>query len=164
MYNVEHFDNDLYFLCSMIEYVGRETHNKRIDIVKEIGFDNLKHEYICACVNHCLPVEQVCAEWIEDYKIEPGTFDNLATVDGIETPDFWSIGDVYMSLILNTLDYEYNAKDSESNSDHDSLIKHLIEVYGSPLAKVIDDYNNIVFTKSPMYLWDCYIKSEILDF
>ena len=94
MYNVEYFDNDLYFLCSLIEYLGRETHNKRMEIVNKIGFDKLKHEYVCACINHCLPIEQMCEEWIENYRIEKGTFDNIAATDGIEVPDFWAIGDV----------------------------------------------------------------------
>lgn len=162
MYNIENFDNDLYFLCSMIEYVGRETNNKRKDIVNKIGFNNLKHEYSCACVNHCLPVEQICSEWIESYNITNGSFNNIENIKDIELPDFWGIGDVYMSLILNTLAYEYTGKDAETNSDPDSLIKQLIEVYNSFITEVMDNYNNLFYTECPMYHYCCYKGKTIL--
>ena len=30
-------DNDLFFTCSLIDYIARQTHNKRSDIVDALG-------------------------------------------------------------------------------------------------------------------------------
>jgi len=34
--------NDLFFTCSLIEYIARKTNNKNSDIVSFLGEDNLK--------------------------------------------------------------------------------------------------------------------------
>ena len=68
-------EDDVFYVCTMIEYVARTTHNRVRDIVNAMTDDNLKHQLKIAEVNHCLSFEQVCDEWIEDYKIKDGTFD-----------------------------------------------------------------------------------------
>ena len=64
------FENNLYYICSMIEYIGRKTHNKVKDVLSYINKKDIKHELDVASVNHCLSFEQVSDEWIEKYKIK----------------------------------------------------------------------------------------------
>lgn len=47
--------DDLFYVCTMIEYVSRHTHNKCKDIVAKIPDDELEHQLKVAEINHCLP-------------------------------------------------------------------------------------------------------------
>ena len=71
--------DDLFYVCSMIEFVARETHNKVKDIVGKMEEEDILHQLKVAGVNHCLSYEQVCDEWIEEYQIIEGNFDNITT-------------------------------------------------------------------------------------
>ena len=44
--------NDLFFLCSLIEYIGRKTKNERKVVVNALGREGLKHYYDLAEVYH----------------------------------------------------------------------------------------------------------------
>ena len=100
-------NDDLFYVCSMIEFVARETHNKTKDIVAKLSDKELAHQLSrqlrLAEVNHCLSFEQVCDEWIEEYGIEEGTFDNISTCK-YNVPTVLSIGRVYQTLILNVME------------------------------------------------------------
>ena len=61
--------DDLFYVCSMIEFVARETHNKVKDIVGKMEEEDILHQLKVSCVNHFLSYEQVCDEWIEEYQI-----------------------------------------------------------------------------------------------
>jgi hypothetical protein len=37
--------NDLFFVCSLIEYVGRQTKNERKVVVNALGLKGLEHYY-----------------------------------------------------------------------------------------------------------------------
>ena len=51
-------DNDLFFVCSLIEYIARKTLNPRDAVVNAIGKDGLTHIYELADVYHRVPVIQ----------------------------------------------------------------------------------------------------------
>lgn len=51
--------DDLFYLCSLIEYIGRKTNNHRGDVVRMIGKGELNRLYKLASVNYCLSFEQV---------------------------------------------------------------------------------------------------------
>ena len=51
-------DNNLFYACSLIEYMGRATKNKRSDLVELLG-DDVKRIYSYADVFHCEPIEKV---------------------------------------------------------------------------------------------------------
>lgn len=53
----ENEKNDVYYVCCLIEFIGRQTKNKRSDIVKKIGKEGLQYLYKTAEVNHCLTFE-----------------------------------------------------------------------------------------------------------
>ena len=50
-------DNNLFYTCSLIEFLGRETKNRRDDMVRFLGED-LKRIYSHADVFHCEPIEK----------------------------------------------------------------------------------------------------------
>lgn len=66
--------DDIYYVCTMIEFVARATKNRRKDVVKRLSRKNIEHQLKVAEVNHCLSYEQVSDEWIEQYGIETGNY------------------------------------------------------------------------------------------
>lgn len=46
--------NDLFYVCSLIEYIARKTNNKRKVIVDVIGTDGISKQLYDAEVNYCL--------------------------------------------------------------------------------------------------------------
>ena len=77
-------ENDLFFLCSLIEYIGRKTKNYRSTVVNALGKKELQHIYDYADVYHCENIDKVTDELVEKHHIEEGYFDNVST-DKIET-------------------------------------------------------------------------------
>ena len=63
----------------------------------------LLHQIKAAIINHCLSFEQVCDEWVEDYEILEGTFDNITTCR-YTVPSVTSIGRIYQTLILAVME------------------------------------------------------------
>lgn len=59
--------DDLFFVCTMIEYVSRTTHNRSRDVIARISDEELMHQLRVANVNHCLSFEQISDE-ISDYN------------------------------------------------------------------------------------------------
>lgn len=90
--------NDYFYVCSLIEYIARETLNHRSDIVKTIGKEGIEKLLHDAEVDHCLSFEQVSDEVISYYGIEQGNFD---TVTGCKysVPSFLDIGKLYSIMI-----------------------------------------------------------------
>lgn len=134
-------DNDLYFVCYMIERVARRIKQRDKYVVNAIGKENLYHLLSCANVLHCEPPLQVEEDWIRDYNLETGDFDitdvdpNLASI----IPDPLDMGAVYCRLILQTLSSEENFVDG------------IIRVYNDPICEVIDNYNCSAFYE-PSYV------------
>ena len=140
-------DYDLFFTCSLIEFIGRERKLTRGEVVKYIGKDNLKRIYKYADTLHCEPIEKVADDYIEMCNIPTGTYDNVKRCK-YEVPDYWTIGDVYGRLI----------EDVEENS----VIDTLIEVYQSWISDAISNYNSDFFYQSREYIRKCYEENEIL--
>ena len=59
--------NDLFFVCSLIEYVARKTKNERKIIVNALGHTGLEHFYDLAEVYHCENIDKVTSEIINKY-------------------------------------------------------------------------------------------------
>jgi len=57
-------DNDLFFTCSLIEFIGRRQKLKRSDVVTYLGKDKVKRIYNYADVFHCEPIEKVADDFI----------------------------------------------------------------------------------------------------
>ena len=124
-------EDDLYFMCYMIERVARTLHVRNKDVVNAIGYDELARNISLASVLHSENPLKVVEDWINEYNLKKGNFDILDVdrelVD--KPPTETQIGKVYKRLILNTV---------ESNEDY---IQGLIRVYNSPICETIDNYN-----------------------
>jgi len=142
--------NNLFFLCSLIEYVGRKTTNHRNVIVNAIGKDKLQHLLDLADIYHNENIEKLTAELIEKHNIQNGKFDNITTAK-YSVPTHWDIGKVYKRLIIHV-----------SERGNKPLIETLIEVYNSWLSRKIEDFNGSVYYESPEYLFQSYLTGESL--
>ncbi|MBQ7739375.1 MAG: hypothetical protein IJT59_06965 [Desulfovibrionaceae bacterium] len=150
------YDDNLFFTCSLIEFIGRKQKLSRSDVVKSLGPKLLMHIYDYADVLHCEIIEKVADEFIKISKMKIGTFDNVA--DCLYTvPSYWDIGKVYSRLIEDT-----NTIESKQNTN-ENIIEHLIDVYTSWISESISNYNTDFFYQSREYIKFCYLENEILD-
>ena len=86
-------DSNLFFLCSLIEFIGRQQRQKRETVVLALGEKTLRRIYKYADVLHCEPIEKTADEFISSCDIPVGNFDNEAKCK-YDVPDYWTIGEV----------------------------------------------------------------------
>lgn len=143
-------DNDLFFTCSLIDYIARKTNNTRADIVNALGRKRIEKIYDLADVYHSDNIERVSQDFIEEAEIQTGSFDNVGEC-GYAIPTYWDIGKVYKRLIKMV------AKDEKI-----SIIDALFKVYNSFISPKIDDYNSSVYYENPSYIFECYKQNKML--
>ncbi len=143
-------DNNLFFTCSLIEYIARKTKNIRSEVVNKLGKDRINKIYELADVYHCDNIDAVSEDFINDANIVPGKFDNIA-VCGYAVPSHWDIGKVYKRLIKMV------AKEEKIE-----IVDALIEVYNSFISFKIDDYNSSVYYENPDYIFECYKEQKMI--
>ncbi len=142
--------NNLFFLCSLIEYIGRKTKNHRNVIVNALGKDELQHIFDLADIYHNENLDKLTFELVDKYKIEEGVFDNILNAR-YSIPTHWDIGKVYKRLIIDV-----------SKKENKAFITTLIEVYNSWLSRKIEDFNGSIYYESPAYLFQSYLVGESL--
>ena len=128
-------NNALFYTCSLIEYIGRTKKETRCKIVEDLGKDTIQRIYNYSDVFHCEPIEKVAMEFIEEYRIQDGNYDN--------------IGEVYERLI-------------EDCYTDNEIMKGIWEVYHSWIDAVISDYNTDFYYQSRDYIAACYKEGEVL--
>jgi hypothetical protein len=143
-------DNDLFYTCSLIDYIARRTHNTRADVVNRLRKARLEKIYDLADVYHCDNIDRVSDDFIEEAGIEEGSFDNVGECE-YSIPSHWDIGKVYKRLIKMVAEEE-----------NIGIIDALIAVYNSFLSPKIDDYNSSVYYENPSYIFECYREKEML--
>ena len=124
--------------------------NDRHFMVDGGGGNTILHQLKAAGVNHCLSFEQVCDEWIEEYGIEEGTFDNISTCK-YNVPTVLSIGRVYQTLILNVMEL------------YENVIEAIKTVYSSFISEEISNFNSNVYYSNPDYIKCSYEAGMLLD-
>ena len=139
-------DNDLFYTCSVIDYIARKTKNKRADVVNQLGKERIQKIYDLADVYHCDNISRVADDFIKEAKIEQGDFDNVGECQ-YSIPTYWDIGKVYKRLIKQV------AEDEKID-----VVDALVQVYRSFLSNKIDDYNSSVYYENPSYLFDVISK------
>lgn len=135
--------NDLFYLCSLLESISRNTGLSKKEIIQIIGEKQLRHLYNVASVNHSLPIEQVTQEVIDDFNIPQN---NLIK---IKNPSIWELGNVYQRLI-------------EDVSNQTKWFEKMIEVYNSWICYYIDDYKKPIYCQPRSYIRECYLQNEII--
>ena len=138
-------DNDLFFTCSLIDYIARKTKNIRSDVVNKLGKERLEKIYDLADIYHCDNIDRVSGDFIEEAGITSGTFDNVGECK-YSIPSHWDIGKVYKRLIKQV-----------AQSERIEIIDALIKVYNSFISDKIDDYNSSVYYENPSYIFEFYI-------
>ena len=141
--------NDYFYVCSLIEYIARETLNHRGDIVKTIGKDGIEKLLYDAEVDHCLSFEQVSDEVIDYYKIENGSFDTISDCK-YSIPRYLNIVKHYSIMI------EDCAKEGEE-------VKELINIFSSFISDKISEFNTDLYYQNPDYLEWSYREGKLLD-
>lgn len=140
-------DSDLFFACSLIEYIGRECKLKRGDVVEKLGVDTLRRIYKYAGTLHCEPIEKVANDYIEMKKIVHGEFDNVGKCR-YEVPDYWTMGEVYGRLIEDV--------------GSDDVIETLRLVYESWISDAISNYNTDFYYQSREYIKECFREKRMI--
>ena len=142
---LEKIKNDLFYVCSLVEYVGRKTDNKRGDIVAAMGDDCLKHRLEYANLNHCLTFKRVSDELIADCKIKNGDYDTIMNCN-YSIPTETSIERVYSTLIES----EMGCFDAPIVTLADMLAPFK-NVFTSFIIDEISDFANRVYFENPSY-------------
>ena len=143
-------DNDLFYTCSLIDYIARKTKNKRVAVVDALGRDRIAKIYDLADIYHSDNIERVSDDFIEEAGITTGNFDNVAECQ-YAIPSHWDIGKVYKRLIKQVaLEKKIEVVDA------------LIEVYHSFISDKIDDYNSSVYYENPSYIFESFIQNKML--
>lgn len=141
-------NSNLFFLCSLIEFIGRDRHLSRGNVVDILGREGVERIYEYADVLHCEPIAKVADEYIREFAIEPGEFDNVAQCRYL-VPDYWTMGQVYERLI-------------EDISEEGKIIDTVLEVYASWIDEHLSDYNTDFYYQSRDYIAECYRLKRIL--
>ena len=143
-------DNDLFFTCSLIDYIARKTKNTRADVVNALGKKSLMKIFDLADVYHSDNIERVSDDFIREAKIEVGSFDNVAACK-YTIPSYWDIVKVYKRLIKAIAECEKI-----------EIIDALLRVYNSFISSKIDDYNSSMYYETPSYLLECYLENKVI--
>ncbi len=139
----------LFYTCSLLECIARRQKLKRSELVRFLGEKTVARIYHYADVFHCEILEKTADDFVTNFDIPEGTFDNVTSCR-YEVPDCWIIGEVYERLI----------EDIASDSDEDILNK-LMEVYQSWIDDAISNYNSDFYYQSREYISTCYREGEI---
>lgn len=140
----------LFYTCSLIEFIGRTQKLKRSEVINALGRETINRIYQYADVFHCEPIEKTADDFIEQYHIPTGSYDNVSTCR-YDVPDYWIIGEVYERLIEDL-----------SGESEEQVIAHLLEVYSSWIDAAISDYNSDFYYQPRDYIYQCYISDEVL--
>lgn len=146
---MEKNNSALFYTCSLIEYIGRETRNKRDFVIDCLGKTALERIIKYADIFHCEPIAKTADDFIQNANIPMGNFDNVTSCR-YTVPDYWDIGEVFERLI-------------EDSYPEKELINGIFEVYHSWIADKILNFNSDFFYQSREYIALCYQEGKILE-
>ena len=142
-------NSDLFYTCSLIEYIGRKQKQKRETVVKLLGRETISRIYRYADVFHCEPIAKTADDFIHICNIPVGAYDNLEKAK-YEIPDYWTIGEVYERLIEDV-----------SEDSTEAIVDTIMAVYSSWISDAISNYNTDFYYQSREYICQCYTEGEV---
>lgn len=145
----ERKENDLFFTCSLIEYIARKTKNKRSTVVNALGKTSIAKIYELADVYHSDNIDRVSDDFIKTAGITDGVFDNVVAAR-YAVPSHWDIGKVYKRLILGI------AREKELD-----IVDALLSAYNSFVSDKIDDYNSSFYYDAPQNILNAFLEGKI---
>ncbi len=142
-------ENDLFFVCSFIEYIARKTKNTKKYIVETLGKQRIEKIYKLAEVYHSENIDKVSDEIIEKFNIKFGNYDIVSDCK-YRVPSIWELGRIYQRLIIMV------------NNNENQYIDTLMKVLSSWIIEKIDNYNSSMYYENPSYIYACYVENRIL--
>ena len=144
--NEEVTENDLYFLCYMIERIARRLHQRNKYVVNKISKEEWLRLISLADVLHCENPEKLEEEWIEGYELKQGDFNVLEVNRELvqHIPTATQMGKVYKRLIIATMQQGEN------------FIDGMIRVYNSDLCETLDNYNCGAYYEQSYFITRAY--------
>lgn len=142
-------ENDLFFTCSLIDYIARKTKNKRSAVVNALGKTSVSKIYNLADVYHSNNIDRVSDDFITSAGITEGEFDSVANAR-YSVPSHWDIGKVYKRLILGIA--------KEKNID---IIDALFSAYNSFVSDKIEDFNSSFYYDAPQNILNAYLDGKL---
>lgn len=142
-------ENNLFFTCSLIEYIARKTKNRRSAVANALGRTRIAKIYELADVYHSDNIDRVSEDFIKAAGITAGAFDNVSLAK-YAVPSHWDIGKVYKRLILGI-----------SREKGLAIPDALLAVYNSFVSDKIDDYNSSFYYEAPANILNAFLYGEI---
>lgn len=142
-------NSDLFFVCSLIEQLGRDLQLRRSEVVTSLGEQNVRTLLSHADVLHCEPIQKVADDIMTEFNLSKGAFNNVARAK-FSVPDVWTVGKVYARLI-------------EDVSGEDNVTETLMAVYTSWIDEKVSDYNSSFYYEPRDYIAECYRAGEVID-
>lgn len=139
-------EDDLFFVCSMIERTARHLKQPNKYVANKLGHDKLAHMLSLASVLHCENPRQVVADWVNEFQLESSNYD-VTSVNPEYCPNIPTandMGKVYTRLILQT------------RLDQEDYAEGIIRVYNHPICETIDNYNCSAYYEPSYYIARCY--------
>lgn len=143
-------DNDLFYLCGLIEHIGRTRKLRRRDVVRGLGEENLRRIYKYADVLHSDSIDRVAEEYSALARLEKGDFDNVASCR-YEVPDRWAIAGVFSRLV------------EDVSPENGEIVSAVADVYDSWISDAVSNYNTDFYYQPRSYLAACYEAGEVLE-
>lgn len=143
----QYSQDDVFYVCTLIEYIARKTKNHRQDVVKYFTISDILHQLEAAPLNHCLSLEQVSDEVIEDYHILEGSFDTVKECK-YRVPSETDIGRVYWNLVLSLY--------------ADNYAQGIRDVFASFISDEISNFNSKICYSNQGYLKFSFQKGYML--
>lgn len=143
-------DNDLYFLCYMVERIARRLHRRNKYVVNTIPAEEWRRFLCLANVLHCENPLKLEDEWIADFSLESGDF-FITEVDptlNVIIPTPTQMGKVYKRLIYDTIQPQEDEIDA------------FIRVYNNEICETIDNYNCSAFYEPSFVIAHAYKVGE----
>lgn len=140
--------NDLQYVCSCVEGVARVLKQKPTWVFQSVDNNYWKHFYEFADVNHCLPLDQVVSEIIEDNQLSVGGYDTFVLYKG-SVPPVTRLGSTLAKLVMGI------------NSE--SVIQSLTCLYSSELMLDIICYDSAMWYASTEEKLDLMCEDGTLD-
>lgn len=142
-------ENDLFFTCSLIDYIARKTKNKRADVVDLLGKETIAKIYSLADVYHSDNLDRVCDDFIASAGIQEGDFDSVANTL-YALPSHWDIGKVFKRLILGI-----------AREKHLEIMDALFAAYHSFVCELIEDFNSSFYYDAPQNILNAFLDGKV---
>ena len=132
--------NDLLFACFIIERISRRIHRSNLYVVTNIKTEGITYLLEFATTLHSQSFNQTCDEMILEYKLKNGK------IVKPEKPSDLLIGNVYSELIWKV--------------QQEDLVQTVIDVYNSPICKMIDNYKTLAYLDPTPVLVNAYYNKR----